>query len=154
MTLSQLITKDDIIPELKAQDRWGAIRELSERLFEQAGFDPAARPTLLGRLHDRENRQSTGIGAGVGIPHAQVPGLAQVFAIMGRSVGGLEFEAVDDELVNLVVLFLVPEDQPHLRLEILSAIGKTLVQPKFRDQLLRAVSVDEMHSVLTGRPKH
>jgi mannitol/fructose-specific phosphotransferase system IIA component (Ntr-type) len=152
MTLSQLLTEDRIIVELRARERWAAIREMADELFIRSDMAVGVRSRLLGRLHDRENRLSTGIGHGVAIPHAQVPGLERVHAVLARSTPGLDFDAVDDEPVHLLVMFLVSDVDHQLRLETLSAIGKTLSQAEFREKLMRAGSAQEMREVLTGRP--
>lgn len=152
MTLGQLLQDDQIIPALNARDRWDAIRELSEHLFASDRLREAQRECISTRLHEREVRMTTGIGAGVAIPHALCPQTDCIVAALGISRMGIDFEAVDGQPVHIVVLFVVPENRYQLRLETLSAIGKSLSNPDLRRRLLAANSIAEIKLVLSGRP--
>jgi mannitol/fructose-specific phosphotransferase system IIA component (Ntr-type) len=52
---------------------------------------------------------STGIGFGIGIPHASTDLISEVVGALGRSKKGINFDALDNQPVNLVMLFLVPQ---------------------------------------------
>jgi mannitol/fructose-specific phosphotransferase system IIA component (Ntr-type) len=88
----------------------------------------------------------------VAIPHALYSGTEEVLAVFGRSLEGIEFDAGDKKPVHIIVLFIVPESNYMLRLQILSAIGKTLVNPEIRKHLLKATSAAQIRSLLRGRP--
>lgn len=152
MTLGQLLENDQIIPDLAARDRWGAIRELSEHLFTSERLREAQRECISSRLQERELRMTTGIGAGVAIPHALCPQMDSIVAALGLSRQGIDFQAVDSGPVHIVVLFVVPENRYQLRLETLSAIGKSLSSPELRHRLLAARSITDIKLVLSGRP--
>lgn len=152
MTLGQLLSDDCILPELASRDRWGVIEELAECLFAGGHLAAGDRECIFSRLHDRENRLSTGVGSGVAIPHALCPHVDHVVAAFGRSRAGIEFDAMDQEPVHIVVLFVVPDRQYRLRLETLSAIGKTLANPELRERLMHATTAAELKLVLGGRP--
>lgn len=152
MTLGQLLTPAQIIPELKGRDRWSVLQELTGRLFELDLVPEDHRPTILKRLCEREELITTGIGAGVAIPHALCPYSRHIIAAFGRSREGVDFDAMDQAPVHIVVLFIVPETNYRLRLETLSAIGKTLSHRDVRDRLMEAESVERLHLLLSGRP--
>jgi mannitol/fructose-specific phosphotransferase system IIA component (Ntr-type) len=152
MTLGHLLAEDQIVLDLTAHDRWGAIEELADRLFQSGRLPMSDRELVLERLRARELRLTTGVGSGVAIPHALYSGTEEVLAVLGRSTAGLDFESGDKHPVHIIVLFIVPESNYMLRLQILSAIGKTLVNPEVRRQLLEANSAAQIRSLLRGRP--
>ncbi len=152
MTLGQLLTDDQIVPDLIGRDRWSVLGELTARLFELDLVPEAHRSLTVERLHERESLITTGIGSGVAIPHALCPYSRHIVAAFGRSREGIEFDAFDKAPVHIVVLFIVPETNYRLRLETLSAIGKTLAHPELRARLLAARTASELRLLLSGRP--
>ena len=83
----------------------------------------------------RETSMSTGIGFGIGIPHASTELITEVVAAFGRSKQGVNFDALDNQPVHLVTLFLVPAGQFQKHLHTLAGIAKVLR----RDDFLRSL---------------
>ena len=78
---------------------------------------------------------STGIGVGIGIPHASTDLITDVVAAFGRSKTGIDFEALDNQPVSLVTLFLVPQGQFQKHLHTLADIAKLLHKKELRQKL-------------------
>ena len=91
---------------------------------------------------------STGIGFGIGIPHASTDLIDDVVGALGRSKDGINFEALDNQPVILVVLFLVPQGQFQKHLHTLANIAKRLHNPEFRKLLEDAPGADEMLEII------
>ena len=109
MTLGNLLTIHQIIPEMKATERWSAIVELVDLLVAQQQVKPADRDTVLAALRQREETMSTGIGFGIAIPHASSDRVEKVVAAFGRSATGIEFDSLDNAPVKFIVLFIDPK---------------------------------------------
>ena len=150
MTLGNLLTVEQIIPEMKAAERWSAIVELIDLLVEQEKIKPADRDTVLAALRAREETMSTGIGFGIAIPHASSDRVANVVAAFGRSSKGIEFDSLDNAPVKFVVLFVVPKDQFQIHLRTLAAIAKFLNDRAVRDRLGQAAGAAEILNIFTG----
>jgi mannitol/fructose-specific phosphotransferase system IIA component (Ntr-type) len=135
MTLGNLLTVDQIIPEMKAAERWSAIVELVDLLVSQNQVKTADRDLVLGALRQREETMSTGIGFGIAIPHASSDRVDKVVAAFGRSSTGIEFDSLDNAPVKFVVLFVVPKDQFQTHLRTLAAIAKFLNDRSVRERL-------------------
>ena len=101
MTLGNLLSLDQIIPEMQATERWSAIVELVDLLVSQGRIRPEDRDVVLGALRAREETMSTGIGFGIAIPHASSDRVDQVVAAFGRSSKGIEFDSLDNLPVQL-----------------------------------------------------
>jgi PTS system nitrogen regulatory IIA component len=150
MTLGSLLSKDQIIPEMKSNERWAAIVELVDLLVETGRVDAAYREEVLGDLRKREESMSTGIGFGIAIPHTSSSRVTEVVAAFGRSKQGIEFEALDNAPVRFVVLFIVPKDEFQTHLRTLAAIAKFLNDRAVREQLAAAESREEILAIFGG----
>jgi mannitol/fructose-specific phosphotransferase system IIA component (Ntr-type) len=93
---------------------------------------------------------STGIGFGVGIPHAVSDLIGEVVGVLGRSSTGMQFEALDNQPVTLVILFLVPQGQFQKHLHTLSNIAKNLHNADFRSSLAAAPDAEALYQVIAS----
>src|SRR6476661_8521880 len=151
MSLASLLSSEQIIPEMKATERWPAIVELIDLLVAQQKIDPASRDNILAALKQREETMSTGIGFGIAIPHASSDAVSEVVAAFGRSSQGIEFDALDNAPVKFVVLFIVPKNQFQTHLRTLAAIAKFLNDRSVRDSLGNAQSAEEILAIFPDR---
>ncbi len=149
MTLSEIVQKEQIITELKASNRWEAIDELIGRLVECGRIKAEHREAITAAVKKRETSMSTGIGFGIGIPHASTDLIDEVVGAFGRSKGGINFDALDNQPVNLVVLFLVPHGQFQKHLHTLASIAKLFHNKEFRQQLEQATDADAIHELIS-----
>ena len=152
MTLGNLLSVDQIIPEMKSAERWTAIVELVDLLVAQKQIKEPDRDVVLGALRQREETMSTGIGFGIAIPHASSDRVEKVIAAFGRSSTGIEFDSLDNAPVKFIVLFVVPKDQFQTHLRTLAAIAKFLNDRSVRDRLGSAVSAAEILAIFENSP--
>src|SRR5881398_3874743 len=151
MSLDNLLSAEQIVPEMKATERWPAIVELIDLLVGLGKIKTEDRESILASLKQREETMSTGIGFGIAIPHASSDRIDEVVASFGRSSAGIEFDALDNAPVKFVVLFIVPKSQFQTHLRTLASIAKFLNDRSVRDQLANASSADEILSIFRAR---
>jgi fructose-specific phosphotransferase system IIA component len=148
MSLASLLSAEQIIPEMKATERWSAIVELIEPLVAQGKIKTQDRESILASLKQREEEMSTGIGFGIAIPHVSSDLVEEVVASFGRSSQGIEFDALDNAPVKFFVLFIVPKNQFfQMHLRALASIAKFLNNRSVRESLATAQSADEIHAI-------
>lgn len=147
MTLGNLLSAEQILPEMQATERYAAIAELVNLLVARGQIKPEDREVVLGALRQREETMSTGIGFSIAIPHASSDRVTQVVAAFGRSSKGIEFEALDNAPVRFVVLFIVPKDQFQTHLRTLAAIAKFLNDRAIRERLGEAGTAEEILTI-------
>ncbi|MEY2506572.1 MAG: nitrogen system component [Verrucomicrobiota bacterium] len=147
MSLASLLTAEQIIPEMKATERWSAIVELIDLLVAQGKIKAEDRESILASLKQREETMSTGIGFGIAIPHASSDRIEEVVASFGRSSQGIEFDALDNAPVRFVVLFIVPKNQFQTHLRTLASIAKFLNDRSVRERLGAAKSAAEILAI-------
>jgi mannitol/fructose-specific phosphotransferase system IIA component (Ntr-type) len=151
MTLANLLSEPQIIPDLVADERWGAIAELVDRLVSVGTISTADRDDVLASIRQREETMSTGIGFGIAIPHASSEKVSDVVAAFGRSVRGVQFDSLDDQPVFFIVLFVVPKDQFQTHLRTLAAIAKFLNDKAVREDLGSATDAAAILRVFENR---
>ena len=148
MNLGDILGPDNILMELQASNRWEAIDELINNLVSTGKIKPEHREAIAAVIKKRETQMSTGIGFGIGIPHASTDLIYDVVGAFGRSKKGVNFDALDNQPVNLVMLFLVPQGQFQKHLHTLANIAKLLHKKEFRQALEESPTVAEMYRII------
>src|SRR5712675_3427031 len=148
MDLGDILSPGQINPDLQATNRWEAIDELINSLVEAGKIKPENREAIVAVVKKRESSMSTGIGFGIGIPHASTDLIYEVTGALGRSRKGVNFDALDNQPVNLVMLFLVPQGQFQKHLHTLANIAKLLHKAEFRQALEQAPNANTMLQII------
>jgi mannitol/fructose-specific phosphotransferase system IIA component (Ntr-type) len=148
MNLGDILSTRQIVPELAATNRWEAIDELISCLVEAGKVLPENREAITMVVKKRETSMSTGIGFGIGIPHASTELITEVVAAFGRSRAGVNFDALDNQPVHLVTLFLVPAGQFQKHLHTLAGIAKVLRRDDFLKALESAPDAAAMMKII------
>ena len=132
MKLVDFIVKDAIVPELKAHERDGVIRELVQALAAAKALLPTDVDAIVKAIVDREKTGSTGFGKGVAVPHVKHPAVKKRIGAVGRSTVGVDFAALDQAPVYSVIMLLSPPNQPDGHLQAMEKIFKSLQEDTFR----------------------
>ncbi len=138
MKLADLIHAPSVVPELKATDRNGVIRELIQSLADHDAIDSAHTEAIARATIARENQGSTGFGKGVAVPHVKHTNVKKMTATIGRSSHGVDFAALDRAPVYAVVLLLSPASAPEEHLAAMEKIFRYLQRENFRKFLRQA----------------
>lgn len=129
MKLTEFISKKAIIPVLKASDKKGAIQELvqaARKAYEGEKFVVAE---IVDAIVQREKIGSTGIGGGVGVPHAKLDGIKNVIGAFGRASAPFDFNAVDGQPVSLIFLIIAPPSKNEAYLKALQKVMAAIKRP-------------------------
>ena len=146
MKISEILTKKNIIKDLKSFDKESVLEELSNFLKDR-GEIPNKENLLLSLL-EREKLGSTGIGENVAIPHAKIREIDKIITVFARSQIGVEFESLDQKPVNFIYLILAPENSTGQHLKALARISRLFKNPSLRESVLRANETDQIYSIL------
>ena len=151
MDLGDILSREQIIPDLRATNRWEAIDELINNLVATGKITAQNQEAIAAVVKKRESSMSTGIGFGIGIPHASTDLITEVVGALGRSTKGVNFDSLDNQPVNLVMLFLVPQGQFQKHLHTLANIAKLLHKAEFRQALEQAPNADAMLQIVRSQ---
>ena len=143
MRLTDILQPESVKVPLEAESKEQAIYELVERLCEQAGIeDPEP---LKQAVWERESTRTTGIGHGIAIPHGKCDQVDQLRMAIGVARQPLEFGAIDNQPVDLILLLASPGDQTGPHIQALAKISRMLTDENFRVALKQAESADELY---------
>ncbi|MCX8995760.1 PTS IIA-like nitrogen regulatory protein PtsN [Rhizobiaceae bacterium BDR2-2] len=130
MALADLLQPDAIIPALKVNSKKQLLQELAAKAAKLTGVPERE---IFDVILQRERLGSTGVGNGIAIPHGKLNSIPAICGLFARLETPVDFEAIDDEPVDLVFLLLAPEGAGADHLKALSRIARVL-----RDQDLVA----------------
>src|SRR2546430_945756 len=151
MSLANLLSVEQIIPEMKATERWPAIVELIDLLVSLGNIKTEDRDPILDSLKQREETMSTDIGFGIAIQNCSSDRLEEVVAAFGSSTTGVEFDALDNAPVKFVELIIVPKNQFQTHRRTHASVAKFLNDRSVRESLASARSADEILSIFRDR---
>ena len=147
-TLCELLTTEQIIPEMRAKDRWEAIEELVGQLVLAGKIPEACRIPIVAAVRKRETSMSTGIGQGIGLPHAQSDLISIPLAVVGRSKAQMNFDALDGQPVSLAILLVIPQGQYQKHLHTVANVASLFRSPNFRQTLMQAGDAAQMLQII------
>ena len=150
MTLTDLITREAILPSMKVGSKKQALQELSERASRQCGVPVRE---IFDVLHQRERLGSTGIGNGIAIPHGKLAKVERIFGVFARIEKPIDFESLDAEPVDLVLLLLAPEKAGADHLKALARAARLLRSQSVTAKLRSTRDAGMIYSILADEPK-
>lgn len=148
MKMNELLKQDyvffDVSPACPTKK--AALEIFSKLCSQKGGFDQA---DLLKEFLEREALDSTGFGEGIAIPHAKIPGLAKPMIAVARFTCGVEWDAIDDEPVEIAIGLIMPKgDTQNLHVDVLSAFARKLVHEEFTQGLKSAKDAQELYAFI------
>jgi nitrogen PTS system EIIA component len=152
MEIADLITPRSVVAQLRATNKKQALQELAKRAAAVTGIQER---TIYDVLIERERLGSTGIGMGIGIPHGRLPGLDTLCGIFARLDRPVQFDAIDDQPVDLIFLLLAPEGAGADHLKALARVSRLLRDRAICEKLRGTDNADALYALLIDRtPSH
>jgi PTS system nitrogen regulatory IIA component len=146
MKLTEYISKDSIISNLKSNDKIHAIKELARLLQKKGKIDDME--NALERVLERESFDSTGIGLGIAIPHARINTVDHLVCAVGRKRDGMEYRSIDGKPVHFIFLILYPPADSHKYLYFISSLSRLVLNENLVERLIEAPNSTSMFKVL------
>ena len=151
MNLLDILTPDCIRAPLESAEKQSAIEELVDLL---AGAGKVDKPDALkDAVWTREQTRTTGIGHGLAIPHGKCSTMGDLALAIGKPQAPMDFEAIDGQPVQLIVLLASPPDRTSDHIQALAQISRLVSMPSFREELYGAVSAEDIFELLKAQGK-
>ncbi|OAP41277.1 transcriptional regulator [Sinorhizobium glycinis] len=141
MALAGLLHQNAIIPAMKANSKKQLLLELAAKASKLTGLPERE---IFDVILQRERLGSTGVGNGIAIPHGKLGNLSSLVGIFARLDTPVDFEALDDQPVDLVFLLLAPEGAGADHLKALSRIARVL---RDHDMVTRIRATDSASAI-------
>ena len=146
MKIADILRPEDVILDLRAADKPRLVEELARRSAELAGIEASA---IADVLNARERLGSTGMGAGIAIPHARLASLTRPVGLFARLRTPIDFDAIDGQRVDLVFLLLLPAQAQGDHLNALACVARKLRDDQVKAELRKAHVSDQIYAILT-----
>ncbi|NQV99444.1 MAG: PTS IIA-like nitrogen regulatory protein PtsN [Rhodospirillales bacterium] len=145
MEINDLVSTNGVVSNLKASSKKQAIQELARRAAEISGQPERA---VFDVLMERERLGTTGVGNGIAIPHGKLENLDKLYGLFARLEAPVDFQAIDDQPVDLIFLLLAPESAGADHLKALARVSRLLRDKATCDKLRGTNTVDGLYAIL------
>jgi nitrogen PTS system EIIA component len=145
MNIGELLDRTAISLRVSAANKRKVLAVIAEIAARNFGLDAG---DVLDALTERELAGSTGVGYGVAVPHARLEDLQRMRGVFVRLEHPVEFEAVDDQPVDLLFALFAPKNAGAEHLRALARVSRLLRQAELREQLRKARTADAVHALL------
>ncbi len=145
MDIAELISPEGILPNLRVSSKKQALQELSKRAAELTGQPERG---IFEVLIQRERLGTTGVGQGIAIPHGKLPTLDRLYALFARLETAIDFDAIDEQPVDLICLLLAPETAGADHLKALAQVSRLLRNKAICEKIRGSDSPDAIYALL------
>jgi mannitol/fructose-specific phosphotransferase system IIA component (Ntr-type) len=149
MVLTQILQPSCVKVPLAGRDKDSVIAELID-LVDGAGL-VGDRQVVQDAVFRREQTRSTGIGAGIAIPHGKCKAVKELVMALGITAGPIDFQSVDDKPVSIVILLVSPLDQTGPHIQALARISRLMLDATFKRALEQASTAEAAYQLLSER---
>jgi PTS system nitrogen regulatory IIA component len=146
MEINDLISLDGIVANLRATSKKQALQDLARRAADVTGEPERA---IFEVLIERERLGTTGVGNGIAIPHGKLPGLDKLHGLFARLDTPIDFDAIDEQPVDLICLLLAPESAGADHLKALARVSRLLRDRSICEKLRGSDTAEAIFALLT-----
>lgn len=143
MNLADIILPEHTFIGVSAATKWRALQAMAEKASKAFAIEEQP---IIRALESRESLGSTGIGNGIAVPHAAIPGMTSPRGLLVRFAQPLDFEAIDDVPTDIAFMLLFGENNRGEYLNVLAAIARRLQSEGVLASMRKAHSADELYS--------
>ena len=151
MGLDQLLSPEGVIHKLKARCKREALQAMADTAAQLVNKSASE---IYATLLEREQLGSTGVGDGVAIPHGKIEGLSKITAVLALLDTPVNFDSMDDQPVDLVVVLLAPANASAAHLKALAKVSRLLRDEDARSALRGADSAEALFAIAVDDHKH
>ena len=146
MEINDLISLEGIVANLRATSKKQALQDLARRAADVTGEPERA---IFEVLIERERLGTTGVGNGIAIPHGKLPGLDKLYGLFARLDTPIDFDAIDEQPVDLICLLLAPESAGADHLKALARVSRLLRDRSICEKLRGSDTAEAILALLT-----
>jgi PTS system nitrogen regulatory IIA component len=145
MNIADLLAPEAVLASLKAQTKKQLLQELAVRAHARTQLPEKQ---IFETLIERERLGTTGVGAGIAIPHGRMAGATGITGVFARLESPIDYEAVDGQPVDLVFMLLAPENAGADHLKALARVSRLLRNQQICEKLRAAQTAEALYAIL------
>lgn len=144
--IADILQPRAVVASLRAANKKQALQEIARRAAEITGEPERA---IFDVLIERERLGTTGVGAGIAIPHGKLPGLKRLYGLFARVETPIDFESIDEQPVDLIFLLLAPGGAGADHLKALARVSRLLRDRTICEKLRGSDNAEALYALLT-----
>ena len=145
MKISDFLSPADVALDVCESDKARLLQQLSSQAAAKVGLSANE---VCTQITKREELGSTGVGNGVALPHARLRGLSTPFGLFARLRHGIDFEAIDNQPVDIIFLLLLPDGAGASQLNALASVSRALRDPETLQRIRSAADRDSLFQAI------
>jgi fructose-specific phosphotransferase system IIA component len=143
MKLSVLLSPERVVLDVKEKNKDALLGTLIQQLAALGGVGDAT--ALEREVKEREELGNTGIGRGIGFPHAKSALVRDIQVLLARPAKPVDYGSLDGQPVTIVLLIVAPADgDNNVYLHTMARISRLLGKSEVRQKILAATSSEEV----------
>lgn len=144
MNVAALLGQDGVLILNRQKDKLSLLTLMAEHASKTLQLDAHK---VTNAVLNREDLGSTGLGSGVAIPHARIAEVPHALGVLALLQEPLDYDAIDDEPVDIVLLLVIPADPEAL--EALAGVARILRQPDLVSALRQADTALKAYQIVS-----
>ncbi|HKB21514.1 MAG TPA: PTS sugar transporter subunit IIA [Methyloceanibacter sp.] len=146
MKISDFLSPADVALDVRANDKSRLLQQLSTQAATELSLNAEE---VSSAIMKREELGSTGVGNGVALPHARLKNIEAPFGLFVRLRHAIDFEAIDDQPVDLVFLLLLSNAPNEAQLNALACVARSLRDPETLQRVRNAPDREALFRAIT-----
>jgi nitrogen PTS system EIIA component len=147
MEIASLLSPSTVLCKKESTSKKRILEDISEHIHSI--FPYLSDSTVFSALVSREKLGSTGIGNGIAIPHCRMADCKEITAMLITLANGIDFDAIDNEKVDVIFVLIVPEDANENHLKTLATIAETFSDETILNNVRQAQSSQALLQALS-----
>ncbi|MCK2150122.1 MULTISPECIES: PTS IIA-like nitrogen regulatory protein PtsN [Marinobacter] len=148
LTIENILAPELTLCRVPASSKKRVLEFIAEQIHQHNGT--LSETQIFNNLIGRERLGSTGIGQGIAIPHCRLEGLDHVVGVLLTLDESIEFDAIDNQPVDLVFALVVPKEATSEHLELLSQLAEKFNERAFCDRLRQCEDAAALYQRMTA----
>jgi|TARA_B100001996_G_scaffold64305_1_gene46333 PTS system nitrogen regulatory IIA component len=145
MDIIQFLDENSILIDFKSKSKKNILESISH---EMSNGNIADKDLIFEKLYEREKLGTTAFGNGIAIPHARIPELKKPKIVIIKLKEPINFEAIDEEEVDVIISLIVPDEENDLHVKVLAKIAELLEKKEFRLKIRAATNTKAILSII------
>lgn len=146
--LIEFLQEEFILANFSAQDKWEALRKLTDFYARTHRLPSEWRESLYRTIEERERDDSTAIGSGAAIPHGRIEQGARIQGVLALSPHGIPWDSPDEKPVNIIMLVVTPSGYEREHLEVMASLSQMISDEAIRTRLVAAIDANDAWEII------
>ncbi|MFV0477184.1 MAG: PTS IIA-like nitrogen regulatory protein PtsN [Parahaliea sp.] len=146
--LSEILSPERTLCRVSGGSKKRLFETIAELISENQ--QELASAEIFSQLIARERLGSTGFGKGIAIPHCRIANCPEPLGSLLSLDEAIEYEAPDNQPVDLLFVLLVPEEAQQTHLDILARVAGLFGQEAFCQALREATDAGQLYQLMTS----